>query len=154
MRFRTLWPTDPKEVKQEIEWGLSDGRLINYTEFLLKQIDNFSESKGDGKLPDEVYEHELKVFAEAKTIYDEELKKRDIAYQKMTPQGGRPYYLFTKGKDYIFLCEICRFELANRSGFCPKCEGELQELTNAWNSASDKVKDYFRERIEEEYEDD
>ena len=105
-------------------------------------------------LPDEVYEHELKVFAESKTIYDEELKKRDITYQKMTPLGGRPYYLFAKGKEYVTFCEICGFELANRSGFCPKCKGEFQELTNAWNSASDRVKDYFREKIEEEYEDD
>lgn len=151
MAYRSRYPHDIEEIKKRAP-EMSDGELINQVSLWVHSIHSLEHV--DWELKD----WEKQGIEEAKkriAAYQEELDKRHMTYSTYT-YGKNKERLGTQWyKDHmgIVQCEICRTEVSNRSGFCDKCEAELQELTNAWNAASDEVKEYFRDRIEEELDD-
>ncbi len=153
MIIRTLNPTSPETVAKELGYGLTDGQLIKYLENIFHTRRYYIDKKNEGYISKESWEHQDAELIESANMLWEECEARNITYWEKNSGNVYWWYWFKDGNP-IFLCEICEKELGNRSGFCDKCEGELQELTVAWNMASQKVKDYFREKIEEEYEDD
>lgn len=158
MIIRTLNPTRPETVAKELGYGLTDAQVIKYFENIFRERRYYQRMKNEGYMTEELWKKQDAELVECAEIFFAECEKRKITYvekQYIDNWSGDVYwYEWYKDGEQVFVCEICEKEFSNGSGFCDYCEGQLQELTVAWNMASQKVKDYFREKIEEEYEDD
>ena len=152
MRIRTLIPQTPKGIEQELEWGLSDGAVINNAEYWFKHLHNMEQEEQT-----ELIENEIERTKKFIGIWEQELAKRGFTYlekYRNTKVCGRPfkayYYIWYKNHEGVWLCQICRRELAEHGNYCPKCGAEIKALTEAWKNASDKTRDYFMEMLEEQ----